>query len=94
MVIHGARQVGKTWLMKEFGRLHFDTCVYISFDNNPRMKNVFEQDYDINRIISALRIEHGSAFTAEGTLLIFDEIQEVPRAMTALKYFCLITDFF
>lgn len=88
LVIHGARQVGKTWLMKEFGRLYFDTCVYISFDNNPRMKNVFEQDYDTNRIISAIRIEHGSAFTAEGTLLIFDEIQEVPKAMTALKYFC------
>lgn len=88
LVIHGARQVGKTWLMKEFGRRYFENCVYISFDNNPRMQAVFEQDYDIERIISALRVEYGSAFTASGTLLIFDEIQEVPKAMTALKYFC------
>lgn len=87
LIIHGARQVGKTWLMKEFGRRYFEKCVYISFDNNPRMQAVFEQDYDIERIISALRVEYGSAFTASGTLLIFDEIQEVPKAMTALKYF-------
>lgn len=87
LIIHGARQVGKTWLMKEFGRRYFEKCVYISFDNNPRMQAVFEQDYNIERIISALRVEYGSAFTASGTLLIFDEIQEVPKAMTALKYF-------
>ena len=88
LIIHGARQVGKTWVMKEFGKRYFKTCVYIGFDNNPRMKEVFELDYDVNRIISAIRIEHGSAFQAEDTLLIFDEIQEVPKAMTALKYFC------
>ena len=88
LVIHGARQVGKTWLMKEFGRRYFENCVYISFDNNPRMQDVFERDYDVERIISALRVEYGSAFTASDTLLIFDEIQEVPKAMTALKYFC------
>ena len=87
LIIHGARQVGKTWLMKEFGGKYFTHCVYISFDNNPRMKNVFEQDYHIERIISALKIEYGSEFSAQDTLLIFDEIQEVPRAMTALKYF-------
>lgn len=87
LVIHGARQVGKTWLMKEFGKTFFKNCVYISFDNNPRMKAVFEQDYDVRRIISALRVEYGSAFQAKDTLLIFDEIQEVPQAMSSLKYF-------
>ncbi len=88
LIINGARQVGKTWLMKEFGKRYFSQCVYIGFDNNPRMREVFEQDYDIPRILSALRVEYGAAFQAEDTLLIFDEVQEVPKAMTALKYFC------
>lgn len=87
LIIKGARQVGKTWIMKEFGRKFFKNVIYISFDNNERMKNVFELDYDINRIISALKIEHGRDFDAEDTLLIFDEIQEVPKALTCLKYF-------
>lgn len=88
LIIQGARQVGKTWIMKEFGEKYFQNVVYISFDNNEHMKNIFELDYDISRIISALKIEYGSDFTAENTLLIFDEIQEVPKALTALKYFC------
>lgn len=88
LIIHGARQVGKTWLMKEFGKRYFKKTIYISFDNNVRMKNVFDMDYDTDRIISAIRIEAGEAFTSKDTLLIFDEIQEVPRALTSLKYFC------
>lgn len=87
LIIHGARQVGKTWIMKEFGRRYYENSVYISFDNNERMRNTFEQDFDIDRIISALRIESGKKIEADHTLLIFDEIQEVPKAMTALKYF-------
>lgn len=87
LIIRGARQVGKTWLMKEFGERCFGNTVYINFDNNERMKNVFELDYDIRRILSALKIESGKAFEAEDTLLIFDEVQEVPKALTALKYF-------
>lgn len=87
LIIQGARQVGKTWIMKEFGKRYFHNVVYINFDNNERMKNVFDIDYDIDRIISALKIEHGKNFSAEDTLLIFDEIQEVPKALTALKYF-------
>ncbi len=87
LVIHGARQVGKTWLMKEFGKRYYENCVYINFDNNERMKNVFEQDYEIDRIISALKIESGKKINPENTLLIFDEIQEVPKAMSSLKYF-------
>ena len=88
LIIHGARQVGKTWLMTEFGKRYFKDFIYISLDNNPRMKDVFEQDYDVKRIISALKIEAGKSFSAEETLLIFDEIQEVPKAMASLKYFC------
>ncbi len=88
LIIRGARQVGKTWLMREFGKRCFENTVYISFDNNERMRNVFELDFDIRRIISALKIENGKAFEAENTLLIFDEVQEVPKALTALKYFC------
>lgn len=87
LIIRGARQVGKTWLMKEFGKRCFENTVYINFDNNERMKNVFELDYDIRRILSALKIESGKAFSAENTLLIFDEVQEVPKALAALKYF-------
>lgn len=87
LIIHGARQTGKTWIMQEFGKRYFETCIYINFENNERMKNTFEKDYDIKRIITALKIEANQSFQAENTLLIFDEIQEVPKAMTALKYF-------
>lgn len=88
LIIHGARQVGKTWLMKEFGHRYYDNVAYINFDNNRRMQQVFDQDYDIKRILEALQIESGETIRPETTLLIFDEIQEVPQAMTALKYFC------
>lgn len=88
LIIRGARQVGKTWLMKEFGKCYFENVVYINFDNNERMKNVFEMDYNVRRIISALKIENGGSFEAENTLLVFDEVQEVPKALAALKYFC------
>lgn len=87
LIIKGARQVGKTWLMKEFGKRYFENVVYINFENNRRMQNVFEMDYDIDRILSALKIESGKAMQAVNTLLIFDEIQEVPKALNALKYF-------
>lgn len=88
LIIRGARQVGKTWVMKEFGKKYFKHTVYINFDNNVRMKHVFEDDYDIKRILSALKIESGAKIEPQDTLLIFDEIQEVPKALTALKYFC------
>jgi hypothetical protein len=87
MIIRGARQVGKTWLMKEFGRQEFEKTVYVNFDQNIRMKNVFEGDLDTERIILALSAETGVTINPENTLIIFDEIQEVPRALTALKYF-------
>ncbi len=88
LIIEGARQVGKTWLMKEFGRLYFKNVAYINFDDNERMRNVFSGNLDIPRLISALMVESGVAIEPEETLLIFDEVQEVPRALTSLKYFC------
>jgi predicted AAA+ superfamily ATPase len=87
LIIRGARQVGKTWLMKEFARRYFEKVAYINFDNNPRMKSVFENDYDISRIIMALQIEAGMRIDAGNTLIIFDEVQEVPKALASLKYF-------
>ena len=88
MIVKGARQVGKTWLMKEFGKLHFKKTAYISFFNNQRIKQVFEEDYDINRILMSINIEAKTEVTPEDTLIIFDEIQEAPKALESLKYFC------
>lgn len=88
LIIKGARQVGKTWLMKEFGKKFFKKTAYINFDNNNRLKNLFEQDYDIERILMAINIESGVRINADDTLIIFDEIQENPRAIASLKYFC------
>ena len=88
LLIMGARQVGKTWLMKEFGRQEYAKTAYISFYNNKRMADVFEMDYDISRILMACNIESGIAITPGDTLIIFDEIQNAPKALEALKYFC------
>jgi len=87
LLLRGARQVGKTWLMREFGRLHFDKVAYINFDDNQRMAALFNGDLNIKRLITSLQIEAGFPITASDTLLIFDEVQEVPRALTSLKYF-------
>ena len=87
LVIRGARQVGKTWLMKEFGKQAFKNFVYINFDSNPDMANLFEGSLQISRLIAGLQIYSGQKITTD-TLLIFDEIQEVPRALSSLKYFC------
>ena len=87
LIIRGARQVGKTWLMKEFGKLAFDKTVYISFDNNQRMKDLFSSDLDVGRIVTGLELYSGQKIDPANTLLIFDEIQEVPQALTSLKYF-------
>lgn len=88
LIIKGARQVGKTWLMKEFGKQCFHKVAYVTFYNNKRMARVFEDDYDIDRIIMNINIETKTEVTPEDTLIIFDEIQEAPRALESLKYFC------
>jgi len=87
MMIRGARQVGKTWLMKEFGRTAFRDYVYINFDNNKVMEELFATDLDIQRIITGIELYSGKKIDPAVTLLIFDEIQEVPEALTSLKYF-------
>ena len=87
LVIRGARQVGKTWLMKEFGKTEFNNFIYINFDSNPDMANLFDGSLQIPRLIAGLQIYSGQKITKD-TLLIFDEIQEVPRALSSLKYFC------
>lgn len=87
LVIRGARQVGKTWLMKEFGKTAYQSMVYINFDNNRRMKELFSTDLDTERIIIGLELYSGDKIDPDNTLLIFDEVQEVPAALTSLKYF-------
>lgn len=87
LIIEGARQVGKTWLMKEFGKRCYSDTVYINFDSNSRMAGLFASDLDINRIITGLEIYTGRKINPDNTLIIFDEVQEVPRALSSLKYF-------
>lgn len=88
LIIKGARQVGKTWLMREFGRQFFSKVAYVTFYNNQRMKRVFDDDYDVQRIMMNINIETKVEVTPGDTLIIFDEIQEAPRALESLKYFC------
>lgn len=87
LIIEGARQVGKTWLMKEFGKEAYANTVYINFDSNSRMAELFASDLDTDRLIMGLELYSGRKIDANNTLLIFDEVQEVPRALTSLKYF-------
>ncbi len=87
LIIEGARQVGKTWLMKEFGRTAYQNTVYINFDANRQMAELFEADLNTERLLMGLELYSGQKITADNTLLIFDEIQEVPKALSSLKYF-------
>lgn len=87
LVIEGARQVGKTWLMKEFGCTEYENTVYINFDVETNIKDLFSSDLNIERLIRGIEIFVGQKIDADNTLIIFDEIQEVPRALAALKYF-------
>ena len=86
LVILGARQVGKTWLMKEFGKEAYKKCAYVNFEDNDDLRGLFEHDFDIQRIIANLQWTTGVTID-EDTLIILDEIQEAPRGITALKYF-------
>lgn len=87
LILKGARQVGKTWLMKEFGKQAYEKTVYINFDSNSRMTELFSSDLEIRRILMGLELYSDVRITPGNTLIIFDEIQEVPRALTSLKYF-------
>lgn len=87
LIIQGARQVGKTWLMREFGKKAFKNVVYLNFESSSRLKELFVMDYDIQRILTTIEIETQEKIDIEHTLLIFDEIQEAEKGLTALKYF-------
>lgn len=87
MVLKGARQVGKTWLMQEFGRNYYDNFVYFNFDEEDELKSIFEASKNPHRIIELLSMIAGEKIFPEKTLIIFDEIQECPEALNTLKYF-------
>lgn len=87
LIIRGARQVGKTWLMKEFANKAYKSHAYINFDNNMQMKQLFLQDLNVDRLIMGLELYTGKKIVPSETLIIFDEVQEVPNALTSLKYF-------
>ncbi len=87
IIIKGARQVGKTWLMREFGKSNFKQTAYVNFESSNVLKNLFVENFDIKRIISAFGIETGLQINARDTLIILDEIQEADGGITALKYF-------
>lgn len=87
LIIQGARQVGKTWLMKEFGKKEFAQVAYLNFESSTRLRELFASDFNIERIISSIEIETNLKIDPSNTLLVFDEIQEAEKGLTALKYF-------
>ena len=87
LIIQGARQVGKTWLMKEFGSREFQYMAYLNFEGSSRLREIFTSDFNIERIIAVIEIEVKQKIDPQNTLLIFDEIQEAEKGLTALKYF-------
>ncbi|MDR1801838.1 MAG: DUF4143 domain-containing protein [Lachnospiraceae bacterium] len=87
LIIRGARQVGKTWLMKEFGRIAFDETIYINMEKNSLMEDLFSADLNITRLITGLELFAGHKINSETTLIIFDEVREIPAALASLKYF-------
>ncbi len=88
LIVRGARQVGKTELIREFGRTQYRQTAYVNLDNNSRMAALFDGDFDVNRLIQGLKAETNVDIEPDSTLIVLDEIQEVPKALTALKYFC------
>ena len=87
LIIEGARQVGKTWIMKDFGKKSYNKTVYINFDSNVQMAELFSIDLNVERIIMGLELYAGHKINPTDTLIIFDEVQEVPKALSSLKYF-------
>lgn len=87
LIIEGARQVGKTWIMKKFGEKSYNRTAYINFDSNAQMAELFSADLNVERIIMGLELYAGHKIDPSDTLIIFDEVQEVPKALSSLKYF-------
>ena len=87
LILEGARQVGKTWLLKQFGKSDFKNTAYINCDNNPQMQSLFT-DFNVQRLLRGFSAISEQKITAGKTLIVLDEIQEIPLALTSLKYFC------
>ncbi len=88
LIVRGARQVGKTWLLQEFGRTSYAKFIYVNFEEAPSLRTIFSNDFDIERIITVLQIYAQTTITAEDTLIVLDEIQSAEGGVTSLKYFC------
>ena len=88
LIMNGARQVGKTWLLKEFGALHFENVAYVSLDNDSLARGYFDSGFDVARIIASLSLELDMDIQPGRTLIVLDEVQACPKAITSLKYFC------
>ena len=87
LILRGARQVGKTFILKEFGEKYYDTVAYFNFDHDDGLSSLFSNTKDPKRILEQLTLINGKKINSETTLIIFDEIQECPDALNSLKYF-------
>jgi len=88
LLLHGARHVGKTYVLKEFGEKHYKSCVYLNFEEDPALKALFEDNVDPKKLIAAIESYFSTRVLPRETLIIFDELQNSSRALTSLKYFC------
>ncbi len=88
LILKGVRQVGKTWILKEFGKLYYENIAYFNFDENEEYKQFFETTKNVDRILQNLMLASGQKIMPEKTFIIFDEVQECPKAINSMKYFC------
>ena len=88
LILKGVRQVGKTWILKEFGRRYYENTAYFNFDENEEYKQFFETTKDVDRILQNLMLASGQKIVPEKTFIIFDEIQDCPNVLNSMKYFC------
>ncbi|MDB7985260.1 ATP-binding protein [Faecalicoccus pleomorphus] len=88
LIVKGVRQVGKTWILKEFGRLYYDNVAYFNFDENEEYKQFFDTTKNVNRILQNLSMASSQTISSEKTLIIFDEVQDCPNVINSMKYFC------
>ena len=88
LILKGVRQVGKTWILKEFGKCYYENTAYFNFDENEEYKQFFETTKDVDRILQNLMLASGQKILPEKTLIIFDEVQDCPKVINSMKYFC------
>ena len=88
LILKGVRQVGKTWILKEFGRRYYENTAYFNFEENEEYKQFFDTTKDIDRILQNLILASGQKIMPEKTLIIFDEVQDCPKVINSMKYFC------